>query len=408
MTVEDKSLHAEYTTTKLEDGTSLKNYLSIRTYLDEDGTPVDCTLEEYRQRYTVPTIVHIPEGVDALLSSEGGMLWRTALEQIEVNSHAFPIIGVEKLGCVTDFARETARIVEGRDFSEKELENGSKVCIISQSLAAQNNLGVGDTITLQYYTYDWCSPYQEYITNGRGVCNPSAYFYTSTTKLLEEETYTIVGLYRQENPWLRESNNIYSFTPNTIFAPQNSVSGSMDFGNQAFFGAIVLENGTVNAFQQMVADAGYDGLFVYYDQGYSVIADSLGNYQENADRALKIGISMAVVLTALYLLLFPLQQKKSAILLDTIGAPRKVRIGHIVATNLCILGPAAVFGLALSLGCWKIVANALYSSELVILSAEVNVVQIVLVACAQLIITTTMVLLCALLMTKKRKLHKRR
>ena len=408
LTVEDKSLHAEYTTTKLEDGTSLKNYLSIRTYLDEDGTPIDCTLQEYQQRYTVPTIVHIPEGVDALFSSEEGKLWRTALEQIEVNNHAFPIIGVEKLGCVTDFARETARVVEGRDFSEEELKNGEKVCIISQSLTVQNNLGVGDTITLQYYTYDWCSPYQEYITNGRGVCNPSAYFYTSTTKLLEEETYTIVGLYRQDNPWLRDSNNIYSFTPNTIFAPQNSVSGDMDFGNQAFFGAIVLENGTAGLFQQLVADAGYDGLFVYYDQGYSVIANSLSGYEEIADRALKIGIGMFLVLIMLYLLLFPLQQKKNVIILDSIGAPRKTCVGHIVGTSLCILGPATLIGFVLSICCWQLVVESLYSSEIIILSAEMNAGRLLLTASIQFVITTILVTLCALLMTKERKLGKRK
>lgn len=408
LTVEDKSILPKYTWNEQEDGTLTPQLLNTRSFLDENGETVTCTLEEYRQRYSVPTISRIVDSVDTLLSSEEGAIWSMALQQIQINSHAFPVIGVEQLGYIADFARETANIVAGRDFTQDELDSGESVCIISESLAASNNLSVGDTITLHYYLYDWSSPYQKYISNGHGVVNPSAYFYTSTTDLTEEKTYTIVGFYRQDNAWANVEEDIYSFTPNTVFVPQSSVTGSMDYGDQAFFRTYVLANGSVEQFQKMIADAGYDGLFVYYDQGYSVIADSLYDYKEVANQTFVIGISVFAVLMALYFLLFPMQNKKDIAIMEALGASRKSCVCHIISGSLCIMVPASVLGFALSICCWQQVMDGLYSSDAIILPSEIDIAQFLLIVCLQLAAATLLTGILALWMTREQKLLKRK
>ena len=409
LVLKDEASRHKYIWTESSDGTLTPELVTERSYINENGETVICSVEEYRERYSVPTIAHVPDGVDAFLASEEGAEWRTAIEHIEINSHAFPVIGVQKLGYIADFARENARIVEGRDFTQEELDSGERVCIISETLAAKNGIGVGDTIDMNYYIYDWSVPYQSYIKDGRGVVEPAPYFYTSTTGLTDKESYTIVGLYRDETEWTYVEGDLYSFTPNTIFVPESSVTGSMDYSDQAFFRTYVLKNGSVDEFQQMVADAGYDGLFVCYDQGYSVISESLYAYDEVAMRALIVGVSASLVLAALYFILFPLQQKKNVMLMSTLGAPRKNRIAYILGSNLCILLPGTVLGLLLGIGAWQTVSSLLYSSvkaELY-LSIDVNVPILLTISVIQFIFIFSVAAIFALLMTRDRKMYQR-
>ena len=206
---------------------------------------------------------------------------------------------MEKLGHIGNFAQETARNVLGRDFARDELAEGANVCVIAQSLAEANGLSVGDTLSLQYYNYDPETPGQSTVSNGWATTNPTAYYYSPAAGFSgPAEEYTIVGLYRCDNEWGDPQENLYSFTPNTIFVPKNSVTGTMDYGDQAFFRTIVLEHGAIPQFRQLVEDAGYEGLFVYYDQGYSEIADSLHDYAASARRAATIGVTVSGVLVA--------------------------------------------------------------------------------------------------------------
>lgn len=57
---------------------------------------------------------------------------------------------------VLDFEEKKGKLVDGRVFSQEELDNGTYVAIISKKLAELNNLHVGDTLTLvnEVYTFD--------------------------------------------------------------------------------------------------------------------------------------------------------------------------------------------------------------------------------------------------------------
>ena len=392
------------------DGTVTPANITEKTYIGENGETVTCTPEEYVERYSLPSIVHVPDGAEAFLASDEGAKWREQIDIIEINEHAFPVIGVQKLGYITDFAREDARIVEGRDFTAKELEGGANVCVISETLAAMNGISVGDTIDLNYYLYDWSVEYQWYINEGIGIIEPSPYFYTSTTGLTETETYKVVGLYRDSSEWNYTSGDIYSFTPNTVFVPYSSVTGSMDYSDQGMFRTYVLKNGTIKELQKEVALAGFDGLFVYYDQGYEVISQNLFAYDEVARQAMAVGISSSLVLATLYFILFPLQQKKNVSIMYSLGAERKRRMAYILGSNVLILLPGTVLGCLLSIASWKYVSNALYAAAEAesVITFEVNAPLMLMIAAIQLVIVFAAATLLALLMAKDRKMHERK
>jgi putative ABC transport system permease protein len=56
---------------------------------------------------------------------------------------------------VLDFEEEKGKLIDGRVFTQDEVDNGTSVAIISKKLAEKNNLHVGDTFTLENAVYDY-------------------------------------------------------------------------------------------------------------------------------------------------------------------------------------------------------------------------------------------------------------
>lgn len=384
-----------------------------RYITDKNGNQIQITQEEYSALYSIPTIAHLEGSVEEFLASEEGKLWAQTLEQMQVNYHAFPIIGVDKLGHIADFARETARIVDGRDFTPEELASGAKVCIISESLAAANSLSVGDTISPQFYNYDRNSPYQPFLSTnnmyGNGSVNPSAHSFTAHTKWAgEPEEYIIVGLYRQDNAWCDVSDNLYSFTPNTIFAPKASVSSDMDYGTQGLFQTFVLHNGAIEEFRALVEKAGYPDLFVFYDQEYTTISDSLENYREVAQRAMMIGFVVYGVVLVLFLLFFPGSQGKALATMKALGTQRRYKIAHVFMNSAGILIPGTVIGAALGMLLWHKVIDVIAESVGAAVALEMDAMSLVLIALSQMVLAFMLTALIAIPLSRNHGIAKRK
>lgn len=366
-------------------------------------------LKNLSEEYTVPMIAHLTGTAEDFLRSDEGKLWSQTLEGISVNNQAFPILGVDNLGYLAEFALGNTRLVQGRDFTEEELTQGSKVCILAESLAAANGVAVGDTITVQYYNYDENSPYQSMLSSGRGVVNPSAWFYTATTPFVNEgETYTVIGLYRSQNEWADPATNLYAFTPNTVFVPKASVSGTMDYCQQGLFRTYVLHNEEIEAFQELAAKAGYSDLFFCDDHGYAAVATSLHDYEEVAERALLIGLCLSALIAVLFLLLFPMQQQKTLNVMASMGATIQNRLGYIFRYSLSLLLPGCILGFVASILLWEQVTEKLTAQASIALAMEVDMPVLVLSAMTALFVILVGALLLALLRMNKKNLMNRK
>lgn len=363
--------------------------------------------EELHDLYREPTIVHLEGSVEDFLSSEEGVLWAEALRNIDINSHAFPVIGITGLMDIADFSQGKADIVDGRGFSEEELTNGSKVCLISQSLAAHNGLSVGDTISLQYYENDPDVPYQINISEGNGCLHPVAcYFFENTMGLEQAEEYTIVGFYKQDFEWQDSDENLHTFIPNTIFVPATSVEAQMEYSHGAFFRTIHLHNGTIEDFQNAAAEAGFSNMFYYNDNGYSKIEPAFRSYQENAGRALVIGISVYIAVMALFIFLFPCQQKGTLATMESLGTTRSRQIRHVFIMTMGIFLSGSILGTAAGLLLWQSVKNALIQGDASLLDMDMNFAGILAISGIQAVICAAVVTCTALTMTGNRNLMK--
>lgn len=349
-----------------------------------NGEVLTVSREEYSQRYAVPTIAVLDGSVEDFLRSDEGTLWRTALARDEVNQSAFAVICVDKLGYMADFARQDAQIVAGRDFTEAECIGGERVCILHEALAAANGLSVGDTITAHFYQRDAALPYQEV-----GKLNPAASLYFDTT-LSDAAAYTIVGLYRTGELWCDVSENEYGFSPNTVFVPKASVGVALEYRDSVLFTTPVIVNGQLDAFRELAAKAGYLDRFVYHDQGYAVIAGSFSDYAALARQAAGAGTAVYAVILLLFLLLYPHAQRRTAAMMEALGAPVGQRFAHVLLSAVILLVPAALLGGAMGVLLWQTAVRAMKAHVETAVSLQMDVGTLALIALAQLAFAAVM------------------
>lgn len=356
-----------------------------------------------------PAILRLEGTVEAFLASEAGREWAEQRDRMQINYHAFPIIGVDDLGYVADFARGFAKIVRGRDFTQKELDTGAKVCVLSETLAAENGLTVGDTIHPRFYNYDYANPDQRFLKDGVGLVNPAAYTFTANTPWAgEAEGYTIVGLYRQDNAWCDVGENLYSFTPNTIFAPKTSVTSNMDYGDYGFYQTIVLQNGAVEEFRDLFDMADYQDLFVYYDQGYTEVAGNLYDYREAAKLALTVGIVVYGVMMALFLVFYPGNQGSTLLTMQALGAGRGTRIAHVLLCGAEILLPGTAIGTVCGMLLWERIVGMIAAAVGSELTLNMEAGTVAAIGLSQLVLMLAATGILTIPMTRPRGLKKRK
>lgn len=343
--------------------------------------------KEYVQQYRQAGICPI----DAI-DSDG--VWETAQASTEINHHAFPVITTGNLQSVAQFASQDARMTAGRYFTQEEYESGSSVCVLSESLAVSNGLGVGDSITIQYYQTDANLPGQiDFKT-----ANPVPAYYSPVKGFSSEAvSYEIVGLYRQNNEW---SGYDYAFTPNTIFVPQNSVTCQTETSDSGFFRTFVLKNGTSEAMDAELEKAGYPGLLSYYDQGFSQIKGNLNDYFSVAKTILLIGTIGWLIFVTAFLILFPLHQKKEAQRMWTLGTSEKQITSYIMGSGIGILLPGSVLAGCVSLALLQYALNYIEDYTGIFAEFSLPFLFVILIAGAQAILASGLIYLTARIIAK--------
>lgn len=319
----------------------------------EESAAVDAA--QVVESYHVPTIAPLTGSVEEFLADPAHGDWAQTLEDTAIDHHAFPLLAVDKVGYQGDFARQQVRMVEGRDFTPQEQAEGSRVCVISQSLAAANGLSIGDQITLQSYSYDFNIYENErsILLSMHDYTLPTGAFYSHTQGFHgEPEQYTIVGLYRQDNEW-HNGDSAYGFLPNTVFVPTGAVSGDYFTLNYGMYLSIVLENGRQKEFQALLKEAGFSGCFSYYDQGYSKIVKELDSYEETVSKAAYIGVAAFAAMLGLFLFLYPGSSGPTVRTMHTLGAGRRRALGHVIASTLYLLVPGILLGGVLGSVLWE-------------------------------------------------------
>ena len=295
-------------------------------------------------RYDLPSIQELPEGVTAREIMDGTASWQTALKALDVTNHSVPVLTVEKVEALADFAAGNAMVTQGRSFSQSEYDSGAAVCLISESLARENGLNVGDSLPLSLYEDDPGLP--PIYARFQESCNPRASVFVPQEGFRQETEYTIIGLYRQSSEWVTTPT---SFTPNSVFAPEKSVTCQTVTGSCGVWSSLVLQNGTIDQMEARLKENGLGGTVTYYDQGYSDIVESLDGYTRVSRTVLLVGLALWAVVLAAYCVLLPMQEGKTALRMWTLGAKCRDIAGQIWTPSALMALAGTIIALAVSI-----------------------------------------------------------
>lgn len=238
------------------------------------------------------------------LESEDGRIWRDEIIlDCERNHASASVILTDNIDYLYMFNSGDASILEGRKISREEYESGANVCLVSAAYAKLNSLTIGDSIHLDYY--DTGCIEDEY---GLGTHNGRTGMTVQRAPLSDESyldikiEYQIVGIYTGPE-W---QPGLHSFHADTIFVPRSSVEGveNRTENTPTMLNSIVIENGTIDTFEAHMAAANKAGAYLYFDQGYTDAATSLQTVIDNAMRIMVVGISMFIISSLLFLLLY--------------------------------------------------------------------------------------------------------
>ena len=295
-------------------------------------------------RYDLPSIQELPEGVTAREIIDSTSAWQTALKALDVTNHSAPVLTVEKLEGLAEFANGNAMVTQGRSFFQQEYDSGAAVCLISESLARENGLNVGDVLPLSLYEDDPGLP--PIYARVQESCNPRASVFVTQEGFRQETEYTIIGLYRQSSEWVTTPT---SFTPNSVFAPEKSVTCRTVTGSCGVWSSLILQNGTIDQMEARLKENGLGGTVTYYDQGYSDIVESLDGYTRVSRTVLCVGLALWAVVLAAYCVLLPMQESKTALRMWTLGAKRRDIAGQIWTPSALMAAAGTVIALAVSI-----------------------------------------------------------
>ena len=279
-------------------------------------------------------------------------LWADRVERCKITQHSAELILTNRINSIYMFNTNEAYIVEGRNITDEEYTNGANVCVVSSSFATNNKLRIGDKLTLKVYENDYkiMSSTLKRTDAEAGVWrslegkdkldvwlskgfDPDKGFFT-------EVEYEIVGAYAIEN---RADRNEFTFTNNAVFVPQKSIDG--DFNTQPTVHTIsrytdelirtellrtsipgsfsvIIKNGYTDAFEKEMEEAGYGGIFYYFDQGYTKVSKILDEYNDISMLIALISILVWVTVVVVFITTYVSRSRRDVAIMRSLGTSK--------------------------------------------------------------------------------------
>ena len=257
------------------------------------------------------------------LETEEGRIWKDEIiPNFEMNHMSVPVILSDNINSIYYFNSGVATMLDGTMFTDSDYMNGNDVCLISASCATVNGLSVGDTINLDFhYTGYEQKDYPILQRTGRIGLTIVRYPLTEETRIGVQKDFTVVGIYSAPE-WEAGSQ---SFHADTIIIPKASIPNADNYSGTSvtLLNTVIIENGSIDAFEAHMAENGKAGVYLYFDQGYTEAAATVQTLIDNAMRLMLVGVAMFLLASMLFLLLFA--RRVSAVMrsMRLLGVPKR-------------------------------------------------------------------------------------
>ena len=97
-----------------------------------DGSETGVLLND---QYLDAYMTQLETDLDVFLSSNAGVEWRSAVQELDTQYHTVSVIGTDLLESMYCFHQKDSFVTEGRSFGADDYKKGSNVCLISETTA---------------------------------------------------------------------------------------------------------------------------------------------------------------------------------------------------------------------------------------------------------------------------------
>lgn len=261
---------------------------------------------------------------------------------------------------VLDFEEKKATLIDGRVFTQEEVDNGTSVAIISKKLAEKNNLQVGDTFTLENAVYDYDEETgEESIFSSRDVVLEIIGVFERQAVNTEEKETSDGGMM----DWMDIDYQNTVYVPNEIVASENRYNWEEYMKMDEEYAAMMAEEEEetfeyytpmyylnspedIEAFEEEVTPLlpEYYTVISATDQ-YDDIAGPIESMSTLARYVLLVAVIATVLITGLVVLLFLRDRKRELGIYLSLGEQRSRVVGQILIEVMVV----AVIGITISL-----------------------------------------------------------
>lgn len=269
------------------------------------------------------------EVTEGFYETERGERWLNLASFQDLGMHTIPVQPTDGTCLLMHFYNGEAKIIQGRDITEEEYRQGTRVCLVPEMLADQIGLELGDKLNLPLYYADYSMSVGDAAAlSGGGIClfnilNAEGNIY----EVFHEQEYEIVGIYAAED---RESGS-YSAGKNEVVIPWNALPENCWENNivgiSPMKGATTsfqIPNGSIEEFQQKWEQLGIDDLEIrFYDMGYTELKENLENRELMSVVFLISGCVMAVMILCFFSSLFITGQRERITIERLLGRTKR-------------------------------------------------------------------------------------
>jgi len=309
--------------------------------------------------------VYYEEVTPGFYDTPRGIRWLELAKAMDMAEHTIPVIPTDSTQLLMSFYNGNSTIIEGRDITPEEYEDGQTVCLISKEFAKMHGYGIGDTVPLPLcYADYWDSASRDFPPDGLQVGNPN-HLLNAQGKcydIFEKHDYTVVGIYNEIN---KVSNSRgYDMAGYGVVIPSLSVKNSdanniLDYGPMKGFNTVFqIPNGTVEKYMKLWEKASASGpaagklTITIHDKGYTQIKEGLIQIKQVAFALFVAGLLVTVLILLFFCSLFIGKQKKRTAIERSLGMGKRSctvsLLSGVLAIVVCgsALGSAAGYALS--------------------------------------------------------------
>ena len=316
----------------------------------------------------LPWVCEYKGSVTDYLNSDAAAIWREDIVPLcQLNYESAAVILTDRAESMYSFNTGDEALLSGRFFTGEEYTNGDDVCVISAAYAEQNGIRPGNMIQLDYYD----SGFGEY--NSGATANsmlaagdPGPYrqrYYMSPDDAIGVcKNYTVVGIYTGA----RFAFGAYQLNADTILVPKASVPNAQNYETRAnsLLNTFVLKNGSAKEFEKYMEQQNLAGQFLYFDQDFSSMQESLEALETNAMRLIMVGIGVFLLTSALFLFLNFRRMNLTIRGVRLLGRSAKAVFREISMALVPLETLAVLFGTCAAVALFDVVTRMLLSNAL--------------------------------------------